>query len=195
MFAQCAQVAVVAANGCQARRLDLDHPACLQGVLHRAARQHQHGFQRIGAGAHVGAVALADFQHAGEGQHAHRFAHGVAAHAEQLGEFRLRRQALAERPMAGVDALADLLQGDVHQGALEGNGHGRNIQSSDEFARRIPRQLQARKASLGEKALAWRRDAWRCVARSPMRQPTAAVSPARRDMPSCARRRSQGLGR
>ncbi|MCY1441163.1 hypothetical protein D9M71_574670 [compost metagenome] len=125
--AQGRQVFLGAAQGGQARGLDLDHPARFQGLLHRTAGQRLHGGQRVGAGAHIGAVALAHFQHAGKGQHPHGFAHGVAADADELRQFGFRWQALAKGPGAVVDALADLLQGDIHQGALEGSGgHGKH---------------------------------------------------------------------
>ncbi len=195
MFAQCAQVAVVAANGCQARRLDLESsrvppgsaaprcapaPAWFPADRRRRARRCRRpgglpARRRRSAPAPLRARCCGSC----------RAARRVPAPAAGAG-----RAANGRRRCAGGSA-----PGRCPPGALEGNGHGRNIQSSDEFARRIHRQLQARKASLGEKR--WPGGETHDAAPPGRRcdQPTAAVSPARREMPSCARRRSQGLGR
>lgn len=65
--------------------------------------------------AHVGAVALAHFKHAAEGQHPHRFAHGVAAHTDLGGEFGLDGDALPHPPLAAFEAFAHRAHGHVHQ--------------------------------------------------------------------------------
>ncbi len=130
---QRGEVGFAAALGGQSAGFHLDDAACLQRLLHRAAGEHQHGVQRVGAGAHVGAIALAHFQYTGEGQHAHGLSNRIAAHAESFGQFGFGGQALAQRPGAVADALMDLLQGDVDQGALLKRAWHGNIQSSDEF--------------------------------------------------------------
>ncbi|MNJ56385.1 hypothetical protein D3C77_519280 [compost metagenome] len=80
-FMQPLEVVVGAAQRRQPDGLGFEDVPGFAGLLEAATRQHLHGGQRVDIGAQVGAVALAHFDQAAEGEHAHRFTHGIAADA------------------------------------------------------------------------------------------------------------------
>ncbi|MNP14668.1 hypothetical protein D3C76_1070010 [compost metagenome] len=85
-------------------------------LLGRTAGHGQHGLQRVLAGTQVTAVTLTDFHQAAECQHAHGFAHGIAADAHFNRQHRLGRQSLAYLPVTLKDAFAHAFDGQFDQG-------------------------------------------------------------------------------
>ncbi len=118
------QVFVGTAHCSQANGLHLNDAPGFPSLFQRTTRQRLEGVERIDVQAQVTAIALANLDQAAEGQHAHGFAHGVAADAQLRGKLRFGGQALANGPGTGVDARAQLVQGLVDQGAFDQGGHG-----------------------------------------------------------------------
>ncbi|MCY1429427.1 hypothetical protein D9M71_453440 [compost metagenome] len=117
-LAQCHQVFIGAAHGCQADGLDFEDVPGFPGLLKGATGQRLQGIERIDHRPQVTAVALADFDQPGKRQHAHGFAHGVAADAQFRRQLGLGGQTLANNPDALVDTLAQLVQGLIDQGSF-----------------------------------------------------------------------------
>jgi hypothetical protein len=75
------------------------HRAYFQLLAQAGPADGAHGIGRAGHGPDIGAVSLAHFQQAGIQQYPHGFAHGIAADAQQGGQFRFGGNAAADRPL------------------------------------------------------------------------------------------------
>ena len=110
-LAQGHQVFVGAAQGRQADGFHLEDVPGFPRLFLGTARQRLHGVQRVDHRPQVAAVTLANLDQAGKRQHAHGFAHGVAADAQFGRQLGLGGQALANVPCTFGDAQAQLFQG------------------------------------------------------------------------------------
>ena len=121
-LAQGQQVIVGTPQRRQADGLDFENVPGLPGLLMGTAGQGLQGIQRIDNCPHVTAIALANLDQAGECQHAHGFAHRVAADAQFGAQLRLGRQALANH--AGNQRIDHLLKRWVWQRLQQVTGLG-----------------------------------------------------------------------
>src|SRR4051794_5883429 len=107
--------------------LGLESAPDLQDFAQLRAAEPADRAGHLAGGAHVSAVALADFEQARVRERAHGFADGVASDAELLAELGFGGDAFAEGPLALRDRRAQLLDDLVDQAGPAGGGQRHRI--------------------------------------------------------------------
>ena len=130
--AQPGQVLLGAGDGGQAGAFHLEAASDLEHVAQFGPAQPAQGGRYLAGGAHVGACALSYFEDAVVGQRPDRFAHRVAAHAECLDQFGFGGDPTVDRPFAGGDQSAQLVDHLVDEARATrcGERHSKTLSSN-----------------------------------------------------------------